>query len=82
MLFDNFVLDSSLTDVTIYVTVTLVVAFIGFFGLRQGNIFMNLPNGFLPEKLTDGDQQHYSKSGLKEEHAAEIEQLLPKLMEE
>ncbi len=82
VLLDNFVLDSSMTDMVIYVTVTLVVAFIGFFGLRQGNIFMNLPNGFLYEELTAKDQQHYSKSGLKEEHAAEIKQFLPKLMEE
>ena len=82
VLFDNLVLDSSKADMVIYVTVTLFVAFIGFFGLRQGNIFMNLPNGFLLEELTAADQHHYSKSGLTEEHAAEIKHLLPKLMEE
>lgn len=81
VLFDNLLLDSSLTDPVIYVSVSLFVVFIGFFGLRQGNIFMNLPNGFLPAKLTVGEQ-HYSKSGLKEERAAEIKQLLEKLMEE
>ena len=82
VIFDNFVLDSSLTDPVIYVSVSLFVAFIGFFGLRQGNIFMNLPNGSLPEELTVEEQQRYSKSGLKEERAAEIKQLLGKLMEE
>ena len=82
VLFGNFVLDSSLTDTAIYISVTLFVAFIGFFGLRQGNIFMNLPNGSLPAELTVEEQQRYSKSGLKEERAAEIKQLLVKLMEE
>jgi AraC-like DNA-binding protein len=82
VLFDNVVLDSSLADPVIYVSVSLFVAFIGFFGLRQGNIFMNLPNGSLPAESTAEEQQRYSKSGLKEEHAAEIKQLLPKLMEE
>ncbi len=82
VLFDNFVLDSSLTDVAIYVSVSLFVAFTGFFGLRQGNIFMNLPNGPMAEELTVEDQQHYSKSGLKEERAVEIKLLLAKLMEE
>ena len=82
VLFDNFVLDSSLTDPAIYVSVSLFVAFIGFFGLRQGNIFMNLPNGSLPAELTVEEQQRYSKSGLKEERATEIQQFLIKLMEE
>lgn len=82
VLFDNFVLESSSTDAAIYVSVSLFVAFTGFFGLRQGNIFINLPNGFLPAELTVEEQQRYSKSGLKEERAADIKQLLAKLMEE
>jgi AraC-like DNA-binding protein len=82
VLFDNFVLESSLTDAPIYVSVSLFVAFTGFFGLRQGNIFMNLPKGSLPAELTIEEQQRYSKSGLKEERAVELQQLLVKLMEE
>jgi AraC-like DNA-binding protein len=82
VLLGDFVLDSSLQNKAIYVTVTLFVAVIGFFGLRQGNIFMNLPNGSLPAELTVEEQQRYSKSGLKEERAIEIQQLLLKLMEE
>ena len=82
VLFDKFVLDTSLTDPVIYVSVSLFVAFIGFFGLRQGNIFMNLPNDSLPPELIVEEQQRYSKSGLKEERAIEIQQLLLKLMEE
>ena len=82
VIFDNFVLDSSLTDSVIYVSVSLFVAFTGFFGLRQGNIFMNLPDGSLPAELTAEEQQRYSKSGLKEERAAEVKLLLLKLMEE
>lgn len=82
VLFDNFALYSLLTDPAIYVCVSLFVAFIGFFGLRQGNIFMNLPNGSLAAELTVEDQQRYSKSGLKEERAVEIKQLLTNLMKE
>jgi len=60
----------------------LFVAFIGYFGLRQGNIFINLPSGRLPAEITAEEQQHYAKSGLKEERAAEIQQQLVKLMED
>jgi len=78
----GFVLDASLQETAIYISVSLFVAFIGFFGLRQGNIFMNLQDNFLIEGLTEENQPRYSKSGLKEDRAAEIKQLLSNLMEE
>jgi YesN/AraC family two-component response regulator len=56
--------------------------FIGFFGLRQGNIFINLPNSCIPEELFAEEKQRYSKSGLKEDRAIETQKFLTKLMEE
>jgi AraC-like DNA-binding protein len=82
VLFGNFMINSSLTDTTIYISVTIFVAFIGFFGLRQGNIFVNFPNSYLETDLIFAGQKRYSKSGLKEERAAEIQHLLVQLMEE
>lgn len=82
VLVGHIVLKASLRDPAIYISVTLFVVFIGFYGLRQGNIFMNLPDGYLIEGLTEDNQQRYSKSGLKEEQAAEIKQQLARLMEE
>jgi AraC-like DNA-binding protein len=82
VILSSFILNAQLQETAIYITVSLFVAFIGFFGLRQGNIFMNLPQGFFPDELKAEDQQRYSKSGLKEERAAEIKELLLKLMEE
>jgi YesN/AraC family two-component response regulator len=81
VLLGDFVLDSSLQNKAIYVTVTLFVAVMGFFGLRQGNIFMNLPTGSLPVEIST-EEQRYLKSGLKEERAAEIKQILAELMDE
>ncbi len=78
----NFVLESSLKDPAIYISVSLFVMFMGFFGLRQGNIFMTLPEGYLIEGLTEDNPQRYSKSGLKEERADEIKQQLKELMVE
>lgn len=82
VLLGNFVLVKPLKDPAIYISVTLFVAFTGFFGLRQGNIFMNLPENYLIEGLTEDKQQRYLKSGLKDEQAAEIKQKLSKLMDE
>lgn len=82
VLFQNLMFASSGKDTSIYVSVTLFVAFIIFFGLRQGNIFMNFPDGCQVESLTEDNQQRYLKSGLKEERAAEIKQKLEKLMDE
>ena len=82
VLVGHIVLKASLRDPAIYISVTLFVVFIGFYGLRQGNIFMNLPDGYLIEGLTEDNQQRYSKSGLKEEQAAELKQQLARLMEE
>lgn len=72
----------SFWDDAIYVSVTLFVVFIGYFGLRQGNIFTNLPYSFLPEELLAEEKQRYSKSGLKEDRAIETQKLLTRLMEE
>ena len=82
VLLGGFFLDVSIQEPAIYTTVSLFVAFIGFLGLRQGDIFMNFPDSCLIEGLIDEDQPRYSKSGLKEEHASEIKQLLSNLMEE
>ena len=60
----------------------MFVVFIGFFGLRQGNIFLNLPDNCLIEGLMEENPPRYSRSGLKEEQAAEIIQSLTKLMED
>jgi AraC-like DNA-binding protein len=82
VLLSHFVTDSIPQDMLIYISVSLFVAFIGFFGLRQGNIFMNPQNCILIEGLTGDGQQRYSKSGLKEERADEIKQQLKELMDE
>ena len=81
VLLSQFVLNSSIQDDLIYITVSLFVVFIGFFGLRQGNIFVNLPDNCLIEGLIEENQPRYSRSGLKEEQAAEIEHKLAELME-
>jgi AraC-like DNA-binding protein len=77
-----FVLATPLKDPAIYFSVTLFVAFIGFFGLRQGNIFMNLPENYLIDGLNDDNQHRYLKSGLKDEQATVIKQKLSTLMDE
>lgn len=82
ILLGNFVTDSALGDRAIYISVSIFVLFIGFFGLRQGNIFMNLPDGCIIEGLTENDKQRYTKSGLKEEQATEVKQQLEILMTE
>ncbi|MBG0860928.1 MAG: AraC family transcriptional regulator [Bacteroidales bacterium] len=82
VLLSDFAIDSALRDTAIYISVSIFVVFIGFFGLRQGDIFMNLPDGYLIEGLTEDNKQHYTKSGLKEERATEIKQQLEILMAE
>ena len=82
VLLSHFVTDSFPQDTLIYISVSLFVVFIGFFGLRQGNIFMNLQNCCIIEGLTEDNQQRYSKSGLKDERADEIKQQLKELMAE
>ena len=82
VLLSHFVTDSFPQDMLIYISVSLFVVFIGFFGLRQGNIFVNLHNCCLIEGLTEDSQQRYSKSGLKDERADEIKQQLKELMAE
>lgn len=72
----------STVDDIIYITVSLFVVFIGFFGFRQGGIFMNLPDGYLIEGLIQDNRQRYLKSGLKKERADEIIQQLKELMAE
>ena len=82
VLLSHFVTDSFPQDTFIYISVSLFVVFIGFFGLRQGNIFMNHQKCSLIEGLTEDSQQRYSKSGLKEERADEIKKQLKELMDE
>ncbi len=82
VILSNILLDSSQTETAIYITVTIFVVFIGFFGLRQGNIFVNFPVTYLETGLIFEAQKRYSKSGLKEDRAIEIQHLLEQLMEE
>lgn len=78
----NIFLDSSQIEPAIYLTVTIFVVSIGFFGLRQGNIFVNFPDACLDTDLNFKNQKRYSKSGMKEERSVEIQNLLVQLMEE
>jgi AraC-like DNA-binding protein len=82
ILIGNSLTHSSSKDSAIFISVSIFVVFIGFYGLRQGNIFMNLPEEYLIEGLTEDKKQHYTKSGLKEEQSNEIKQKLEKLMTE
>lgn len=69
-------------DDIIYITVSLFVVFMGFFGFRQGDIFMNIPDKYLNEGLIVDNKPRYIKSGLKEEQAKEIKQQLEKIISE
>lgn len=73
------VLHSPVDDI-IYTTVSLFVVFVGFFGFRQGDIFINIPDNYLYEGLIVDKKPRYIKSGLKEEQANEIKQQLEKIM--
>ena len=78
----DFVLDESVQTNAIYIAVVLFVASIGYFGVRQGNIFAGDPSLPVQSGSTDKGQLRYSESGLKEEQAVEIQRLLAQLMEE
>ncbi len=72
-------------DYFIYVTVALFVVYMGYFGIRQGNIFVtqneNISNP--PENNEPIVQvtKRYAKSGLKEEDIQQIQIRLTDLME-
>ena len=80
VLLGGFVLPASLQERAIYISVSLFVAFIGFFGFRQGDIFINIPDKFLNDGLIGDDKPRYIKSGLKEEQAKEIKHQLEKII--
>ena len=67
-------------DDIIYITVSFFVVFIGFFGFRQGDIFINIPDKCLNEGLIPDKRPRYIKSGLKEEQANEIKKQLEKIV--
>ena len=81
VLLSGFVLDAAIQSIAVYISVVMFVICIGFFGIRQGNIFVNQVNSHLNNKLPVKDQKPYSKSGLKDEQADELETLLINLME-
>ena len=78
----DYLLAGSLKEKAIYTSVSLFVAFIGFFGLQQGNIFMNFPDKYLDVGLISDNKPRYTKSGLKEDQADEIKQQLEKMIVE
>ncbi len=82
VLVGDWVLDSSVQEKAIFVSVVVFVITIGYFGVRQGNIFVNNVNIPLSVELPVKNQKRYSKSGLKDGQALEIQQILIKLMEE
>lgn len=82
VLLNNSILNSQVNDDLIYVTVSLFVLFIGFFGFRQGDIFINFPDKFLNEGLITDNKPRYTKSGLKEDQAYEIKNQLEKMITE
>jgi AraC-like DNA-binding protein len=67
-------------DNIIYITVTLFVIAIGYFGVKQGNIFTSPP--VIPQKSVGPKQEkRYQKSGLKESSADKLEKKLKELMD-
>jgi len=78
-------------DAPIYATVVLFVISMGYFGIRQGNIFTATPgtasmlNEVKSEEIpltgSETIQKRYAKSGLKDNEAASIEARLKSLME-
>lgn len=78
----GIIFDPSVLPTAIFVTVVFFVISIGFFGVRQGDIFVNLQNVAPIIDSSIKTQQRYSKSGLREEQAVEVQQQLTKLMEE
>lgn len=81
----NMLLKDIKADEAIYVTVVLFVISIGYFGIRQGNIFVTPQQVYDEGKSNDtiaSDVKRYIKSGLKEADAKEIQKKLVLLMEE
>lgn len=71
-------------DDLIYLTVVLFVVFIGYFGVRQGNIFESVQTvrADTRDHMHQSDEEkRYLKSGLKKEVADETESRLKELME-
>ncbi|MCB0495085.1 MAG: helix-turn-helix domain-containing protein [Cyclobacteriaceae bacterium] len=64
----------------IYTTVVLFVLSIGYFGVRQGNIFTSTPVAS-KNKTDEQVEKRYAKSGLKEADMDSIEKELKHLME-
>lgn len=72
-------------DYFIYVTVVLFVISMGYFGIRQGNIFVTQKENILEkpgdDNSTTGNPKRYAKSGLKEDDIQQIQSKLTELME-
>lgn len=75
----NFLIEGFESDVPIYVAVVLFVVAMGFFGVRQGNIFT--PQAVVVAEAGDDNGARYAKSGLKEVEAAQVQAALTRLME-
>ena len=72
------------SDVAIYVTVVLFVISMGYFGIRQGNIFvtpLHIQTGQKNDITEASNTKRYIKSGLKESDAKEIQNKLVTMME-
>ena len=82
VLVGDIVLDSSIQGDVIFISVVFFVAAIGYFGIKQGDIFVNQIIVSNTIELPEKDQLRYLKSGLKEDQAEEILKLLANIMEE
>lgn len=82
VLLSEFVLDPAIRSKAVYISVVVFVVFMGYFGIRQGNIFVNHPPLELSSAETKKDQKRYSKSGLKDNQADELQKHLLNLMED
>lgn len=80
----NFIYYDIDTGRPIYVSVVLFVMFIGFFGIRQGNIFVSHASESRKEINNKADKKpkRYLKSGLKDNEAEDIQNQLTILMKE
>lgn len=81
VLLSDFVLDQNIQDQVIHGSVVLFVASIGYFGIKQGNIFIPQAHNPVPEEQLEIEPTKYSKSGLKEDKALEVQAQLLQLME-
>lgn len=82
VIFGDLFINEDNVGIPIYITVVFFVVFIGYSGVKQGNIFVHQINTISSDQFAEKGRFRYSKSGLKEEQAVEIQQLLSKLMEE